>query len=480
MVAQRDEVTSGPAEASGPVRDAAGRGRRRPRWTTRALLPAVAVVVAAAVVSAVLFLREGAPDAGPGAAPPPSVSPVTPSVDPALDRRQALDVLLGVRSGAALSGDAAAWLGTVDPQAEDYATRQGEVIDRLGRLPLTSWSYEQAGQGPALSAARRTELAADDAWVARVVLAYALAGGGGQVRREQNLTVVRRGDAWFLAGDRDGPTAVDLWDLGPVQVARGGRSLVLGTAGQDVLDRYAGEVDEAAERVDAVWGTGWPRTVVVMVPRDSAEMAALLGRQDAAGLDQIAAVTTGEIGLDSVATSADRVIVNPDGFAELGPLGRDVVLVHEITHVATRATTTASVPIWLSEGLADYVAYAGTDLGPDDVAADLLAQVRDGQGPARLPGPAEFDPANGQIAAAYSGSWLAVRLVADRAGQDGVLALYREVAGAQGGTARSTPGATPASQAVVDAALQRRLGVDEAGFTDLWLSELDRLAGDGT
>ena len=39
--------------------------------------------------------------------------------------------------------------------------------------------------------------------------------------------------------------------------------------------------------------------------------------------------------------------------------GKQVVLTHETTHVATRADTTAATPLWLSEGYADWVGYRG-------------------------------------------------------------------------------------------------------------------------
>lgn len=87
-------------------------------------------------------------------------------------------------------------------------------------------------------------------------------------------------------------------------------------------------------------------------------MAGLLG-SPASSYRGIAAVTTGETGGREHAP-ADRIIVNPDAYGLLGSLGKQVVLTHETTHVATRADTTSATPLWLSEGYADWVGYRGS------------------------------------------------------------------------------------------------------------------------
>jgi hypothetical protein len=430
-------------------------------------VPLVAVLVVALVVGAglvaALLARSGAgPDArpGPSATLDPTGPPSAPSVNPSQERREALEGLLAQRAEAVLDRDAAAWAATVDSSSVDFARRQAEVFANLADVPLAEWRYEVAGEESALPTERMVALG-EGAWLARVVLEYRLEGvDAGEVRREQYLTVVRRDGRWLLADDTDGPTADDLWDLGPVSVHRSARALLLGTVPAGDLAARAGEVDDAAQRVDAVWGREWPRTVAVVVPADQAQMARLLQREDETGLDQIAAVTTGELGVDAPGTQADRVIINPAGFAQLGPLGRQVVLTHELTHVATRATTTKDVPVWLSEGFADYVAYRDTGLAPEAVAQDVLDEVRAGRGPTVLPADDDFDPAQHDIAPAYSSAWTAADLVARRAGEEGLVELYRAVSAGES----------------VDEALQRLVGMDTAGFTAQWRAHLEELA----
>jgi hypothetical protein len=220
-----------------------------------------------------------------------------------------------------------------------------------------------------------------------------------------------------------------------------------------------------------VWGEGWPRTVVVLVPADQSQMAALLNRPDEVGLDQIAAVTTGAVGQSS-GPAADRVIVNPAGFARLRDVGPDVVLAHEMTHVAVRARGPGQGPLWVSEGFADFVAYDGRDLSRRQVAGDVLDLVAAGTGPTALPTDADFDPRNGEIAPAYSSSWLAVELMARTFGEEAVLAFVHSQVGTF--TADGVAGEAPVA---VEQAFLAATGTELAAFQQTWLGYLDELAG---
>jgi hypothetical protein len=446
------------------------RGRAETRRRAAVAVLAAAVLLALAATSRYVGTSDGDPrlaDAGTrGGGPAGSVSAAATtmaapsrSVDPSVLRRQALEQLLATRSAAVLNRDLEAWMATVDPLSDDFVQQQGNVFANLEEVPLAGWRYDYVGEGPDLPPERSAALGSD-AWVARTVLSYQFAEAGtGEIRREHSLTLVRRGDRWLVAGTTDDGTARDLWDLGHVNAVRGSRSLALGTADRTTLRRYADEADEAARHVDLVWGISWPRTLVVLVPRSQGEMAQLLQRPDEAGLDQIAAVTTGELGGEQ-RTSADRVVVNPAGFERLGPLGRQVVLRHEITHVATRATSRREVPIWLGEGFADYVAYRDTGVAREVIAEETLRRVREGQPPATLPVEADFDAARGDIAAAYGSAWLAADLIARRWGEPALVSLYRAVG--QGVT--------------VEQAFPRVLGVHYEEFLRQWRAHLAELA----
>jgi hypothetical protein len=154
-----------------------------------------------------------------------------------------------------------------------------------------------------------------------------------------------------------------------------------------------------------------------------------------------------------------HVYLNPDVFAPLGPVGRQIVVSHEATHVALDAAT-AELPLWLSEGMADYVALVDTPLPDTVLAAQIRDLVRTEGPPARLPGEREFDGSNKDIGAYYEAAWLAVRLLADTYGPRTLLAFYRQ-AQADGDT---------------DAAFRRVLGTTESEFRRRWQDSLVELA----
>ncbi|MFF0767597.1 hypothetical protein ACFYUK_01785 [Nonomuraea wenchangensis] len=176
------------------------------------------------------------------------------------------------------------------------------------------------------------------------------------------------------------------------------------------LAELARLADTAALRVGTVLGE--PVRPLVVVPASAAEAARLAGTGP---IDGLAALADG-----------DRVLVVPEVFARLSPTGRDVVLAHELTHVAAG---TDRLPVWLYEGFADYVGYRDSGLPVRTAAAELADEVRAGRLPAELPGPAAFaadgsDPA--RLARAYQEAWLACRFLADRFGEGTLVRLYRE------------------------------------------------------
>ncbi|MFF5702766.1 hypothetical protein ACFY7H_09730 [Streptomyces sp. NPDC012794] len=317
---------------------------------------------------------------------------------------------------------------------------------RLAGIPLEGWSYE-------VTSVRRDGVRA----FARAELRYRLAGyDGAPAGSAREVELTRDGTAWRITADRPAPGAVaQLWDHGAVTAVRGAHCLVLGAGpSRRALSALAAEADRAVPAVNAAWPGPWARRVVVLAPGTLEAMAALLGRP-AGTYRGLGAVTTGSTG-DGPAP-ADRVVVNPEGYEGLSEAGRRIVLTHEVTHVATRAATSARTPQWLSEGFADWAAYRGTPTAPADGAPELARAVRRGELPAALPADGDFafggDP---QAAArAYGGAWLACRLIADRWGGAALVRLY-ELAG----------------RGPLPAALAEALGVDLPGLTAAWQEAL--------
>ena len=153
-------------------------------------------------------------------------------------------------------------------------------------------------------------------------------------------------------------------------------------------------------------------------------------------------------------TSGAVVLLHRQAWERLSPAGRQVVLAHELVHVATGPLTTDRTPGWLAEGLAESVALAGSGF-PDRVAGRELA----GRRPAF---PTEEELAQGEPVA-YQEAWLAVDLLRQRHGVPAVLRLYDE-----------------SGRGSWQAALQRLTGEPLAAFVRDWQAAVARrLSGSG-
>ncbi|MGP3685485.1 hypothetical protein ACTVZO_12360 [Streptomyces sp. IBSNAI002] len=319
--------------------------------------------------------------------------------------------------------------------------------ERLAGIPVEDWAYE-------VDSVRRDGVRA----LVRAELRYRLTGyDPAPAGSARELELREEAGSWRVTADRPAPgTQPQLWDQGPVSVVRGTHALVLGGSGQgeDTLRGIAAEADRAVPAAAAAWPRPWAGRVVVLVPGSLERMAELLGGT-ADAYRGMGAVTTGRVGAGPA--PADRVVVNPEGYAELGEAGRRIVLTHEVTHVATRAATTARTPLWLSEGFADWAAYRGGSTTPEQGAPALARAVRRGEAPAGLPATEDFafggDPQ--ALARAYEGAWLACRLIAGKWGEEALVALYER-----------------AGREPLPAALQETLGVDQAGLTKAWQEAL--------
>ncbi|MET7688529.1 hypothetical protein ABZT06_11190 [Streptomyces sp. NPDC005483] len=322
-------------------------------------------------------------------------------------------------------------------------------FENVSAVPLASWSYK-------VTAVHRTGATATaDAELRYQVQGYDQAPA--TVARNLDLSL-DAADQWYVVSEKPAQkTSQLLWDQGEVTVVRGKHSIVLGVGQSgERLHSFADLADHAVPAVSDAWGTRWSRHVVVLVPKSLEGMAGLLG-SPASSYRGIAAVTTGETGAPAQAP-ADRIIVNPDAYGLLGTLGRQVVLTHETTHVATRADTTAATPLWLSEGYADWVGYRDTGRTPAEVAPELGEAVAAGRTPAALPSDADFGfggSASG-LATSYEGGWMACRMIADRWGEAKLREFYRAV-----GTHKKRPGA-------VEEAMTKVLDTDLKTFTAQW------------
>jgi hypothetical protein len=427
------------------------------------------VLAQVAVVVALVAGCTGSP--APGAAT--STSGARPTAenapDPRLLRDEAVSALLAARADALKSRDRAAFEATLDRPSSGFGLRQLAQFDAIAQLPLATFGYGTPEPAPELSAERASQVG-PEAFVTRVQGRYSLAGYDRAQREfESYFTFVHRAGRWLLADDSDGGTQPQLWDIPRFTVLRSPKTLVVGSGPASRLRPFLALGDTAVTRVKAVWTPKWSASLVLVVPASAEQMAEQVG-QEPAQVSQVAAVTDGPFDAQGRA-GADRVVVNPGAFATLQPRGRQVVVTHEATHVAIRATTTRPVPLWLSEGMADYVGYRDIGVGPGVVASALLDRVRAGKVPSSLPAAADFDPTRTTIAPSYNAAWLAVRRIEDRFGRDALVKFYLAAA-----TAPDPNGPAGDPEVRTRDAFGSVLGTSEAAFTRDWVRYLRALA----
>jgi hypothetical protein len=203
----------------------------------------------------------------------------------------------------------------------------------------------------------------------------------------------------------------------------------------------------------------WRRPRLVLeVPADEAGLEAALAAEPDSYHD-VAAVTATVDG-SSDPTGPVHVFVNPDVIGTLDGVGAQVVLSHEATHAATGAATNTSLPTWLAEGFADYVALRDVQLPISTTAGQILAQVRRSGPPDHLPGRADFDAQSSQFGAEYEAAWLACRLLAELGGEQALVSLYDQVEAGR----------------PLDASMRRLFGFGVGEFTKSWQRRLSDLA----
>jgi hypothetical protein len=436
-----EAVPAGPSAAS----------PNHPRGGVRRLVVIIGVAVTATLVTAVGVVSvEHGPD--PGHRAPVSTSGASATAPD----KAAVTALLAIQAQAVRTHDRAAFLAVVDPARSAFLSREKELFDNLERLPLAGWRQEADPGYPAAVGPEGTTL--------RLTLRYRLTGfDHGDVVSSRYLTFARHpASGWVIVGDGSAQGLRDdaeIWDGGPLTVVRGRDSLVIGngtTASR--LHDIARRLDQAVPIVTGVVGTHWARTAVALVPDDEQQVEALIGGGQS--LREIAALATVTKDPGGAAHGQDRVIIAPGTFARLNALGRHVVLTHELTHVATGGARDNRTPIWLIEGLADYVGYKGLKVPARSAARELRSEVAAGTMPAALPDRDDFAGTSGRLSQAYEQAWLACRMVAGRYGEDTLRKLY-QAAGVQHGGASD-----PASQQ--EYALRTVLGLTAAQFTTMW------------
>lgn len=283
-----------------------------------------------------------------------SATPGVQVTDAPPDTLTGLNRLLDRRAEAVLEGDQERFLDGLAPGDQVLRDQQATYFANLQQLPVETFAYTVDPQNVVRQG--------DDYWVV-VDLALQLEGFDDEpvFSRDRYLFTpagkpgrFRLASVSDLAWEIENDVHPQPWDEDAVVVVQS--SNVLGIFDQG-SKRAANPLMRSVERgiadVAGVVPSSWSQTVVVYALSTTAFLATLPGLpgEDPSALDGVAfPVFARPDGADLVAT---RFALHPRMLDERGR-ARDRLVRHELTHVAI-GEGDDDVPVWLSEGLAEYV-----------------------------------------------------------------------------------------------------------------------------
>ncbi len=349
--------------------------------------------------------------------------------------------------------DAGAVVAPGDARARDQVRGIAEASRVLG---VESWSGRFVAEDPELSAASDAR-----SWVGHAEFSAEVPGRG-RLSFETAVRVVETSDGPRFGGT--GATAADgakvgaapTWWSEPLRVRREGRITVLAPAATSA-EGLVRQSRTALRQVRTVLPR-WKGRLVVELPATQAAAETALDAEPGS-YSGIAAVTSTPVGVAD-ASEAAYVLLNPPVWNSLGPRAAQVVLTHEAVHVARGATRTAA-PLWVVEGVADYVALRDGGVSARHAAARYLDKVRDHGLPRRFPTEDDFDARRRGLGATYESAWLACRLIAKEYGERRLLRFADALDAGMG----------------LEQAFRVELGTTPRHFLRLWRTDLARLAG---
>ncbi|HEX2893534.1 MAG TPA: hypothetical protein VHO29_05975 [Marmoricola sp.] len=381
-----------------------------------------------------------------------TLAPPKPAGDSSSGRALSAQRTLSALAAALDHADAGAATALATSRARAAVAAMAANVKVLG---LDDLSLRFVDDQSVLSASDRDQYGSG-AWAGTAELAYRVSGWDtNPTRLETRFVFIHSGGRDLIDGVGGGDDRTPLWVAGPVTSRQAGRALVVAGAGQDP-GRYLDLAQQALVDVGKVL-PAWHGRLVIEVPSSEDELDHALDAPQEQYAN-IAAVTTTVDG-SLVPGSPVHVFLNPRVFDRLGPRGAQVVVSHESTHVATNATF-ATLPTWLLEGFADYVALAHAGIPVETAASQILARIRRDGPPDHLPTADELDPTATGLGATYEEAWLAARFLAREYGEPRLVAFYQKVSDGE----------------KVEDAFRTVLGTTEPAFVRQWRTDLRDLA----
>lgn len=338
--------------------------------------------------------------------------------------------------------------------APGFADQLTTVLPNADKLGLSAVEAEYVDTNPGALDTEALAKFGEDAWVASVRLRYRLIDDARASAHETAVVMAPGKDGASIAAFGGFGSRTPLWLLGPLDVRRAGKVAVY-NGGDGPTDSLLRQGRRAVRDVRRLL-PDWRGRLVIEAPRDKESLDTGLAA-DPDTYANIAAVTTTADG--SVIPGAPvHVYLNPRVFGTLKAKGAQVVISHEATHVATQAPF-ATMPLWLLEGFADYVALDAAGVPVQRAAEQVIGRMKKDGLPDRLPRPEDLEPTAEGLGATYEEAWLACRYLGDRWGSARMVRFYEAV---------------DAGQSVREA-FRSVLGTTQRRFVEGWRADLAEL-----
>ncbi len=406
----------------------------------------------------------------PGRPSATSPSPASVTSSSHVTQTRAAQATLSRLVSAVRHDDRTSWDHLIAANDPAFAPRSGMVFANLATLQLPTLTATMTMARGTLDPGRRDVLG-KDAWLGQAAIAWTVDHEARPAVSTLWLTFVPAAGGQLLAGTADVPVgqpagARPLWLLEPVRLVTDGPVTMIAaqTATSDLrADHWAARAAAAAaavrRRVGSTTASHWSGGVVVEAPGSDSSFEQLLG-VPAGSYDRIAAVAWPEA--PDPKDAPVRVVINPAQASRLTDTALDIVLTHEVVHIATDSPSSPA-PLWVVEGYADLVAFERRPAAAAVAEKSLLASVRKHGAPSTLPTDADFDPARATtLEDSYTLSWLACRYLVEHWSSQAMDTFY---------VALDTTDTRD-----LDAALHGVLETDRATFVRGWRDYLRRAA----
>lgn len=332
-------------------------------------------------------------DPSTAAAAPGVASPAGPPEDFDPNTRDYAEIraMLERRAAAVNDGDRAGFLSTVDDADRDFVRAQKAFFANLQDLRVSDLSYalEPTAYEPA-------DVAGNDPVLRLDVTEHATVPGVDTlpVGNSVGYTFVRRAGRWLIgaeqfAEDRGsfGDAQSRPWAPGRIAVAtRGDLTVVVQASDRRRLQPLTDAVDEALVAVaDLLERPPSADLLVDATATGTVSMINEVGAGAEAAATMFPVFATDPSGTTRQGLAGWRVKINPALVQDL--IGDEHVMRHELSHFVLRGTP---LPLWLSEGLAEYVGWHPLGVAELEVSDAVYDDLRTGVSQTELPSSATF------------------------------------------------------------------------------------------